>query len=153
MIGRLALLCLAMTGCTPPAPPRFQETEPGVLRDASTGLHWTRSDNGSDIDWHDAVAHCTALSLAGGGWHLPNSRQLQHLYDASGEDRTPCGHYQGDAIGCRTSPLFQLSGPFFWSTDTSGEDRATGVFMANGYRLSYVRTARFNDRALCVRGD
>ena len=147
----LLLLWLTATGCTPAPSARWQETEPGVLRDAGTGLQWTRSDNGNDIDWPGAMAHCASLTLSGGGWQLPNARQLRGLYDTGEEERTPCGHYQDDAIACRASGLLNLSGPFFWSADSNGPDHAFGVFMTNGYRLSYIRTARFNDRALCVR--
>jgi hypothetical protein len=53
-----------------------------VWSDSATGLMWTRSDNGNDVDWNSAVSYCQNLSLGGySGWRLPSIDELQEIYD------------------------------------------------------------------------
>ena len=78
-----------------------------MLRQPATGLEWTQSDNGSDINWASAGAYCAGK---GSGWRLPSTAELQSLYDASGTVSTSCG-----SETCRVSPLFRLTGPVGWS--------------------------------------
>ena len=60
----------------------------GVVHDSTTKLEWQDdySDNGGDIKsatWKSAIDYCEALSLDGGGWRLPNIRELESLVDDS----------------------------------------------------------------------
>ena len=52
--------------------------------DASTGLMWTVEDNGVDLNWNQANAHCEELTLGGqSDWRLPKLEELEGLYDRS----------------------------------------------------------------------
>ena len=116
----------------------------GVLLQPKTGLEWTQSDNGSDINWGSAGAYCAGK---GSGWRLPSSAELQSLYDASGAVSTSCG-----SDTCWVSPLFRLTGPVGWSSETDAASEAWGVYLVNGDRYSGSASIKFNARALCVRG-
>ena len=48
----------------------------GVLKQVATGLEWTQSDNGADINWNTAGAFCAAR---GSGWLLPSVADLQSV--------------------------------------------------------------------------
>jgi hypothetical protein len=52
--------------------------------DPATGLMWTRKDNGSDVDWRQAVTYCSRLQYAGyNGWRLPTTEELEAIHDLS----------------------------------------------------------------------
>jgi hypothetical protein len=121
-----------------------------ALNDAVTGLHWTAADNGADIDWNHALAHCAAR---GDGWHLPTIDELRSIYVEKGADaaRVKCGD-----SSCRTSPQLTLSGTWFWSSTPVGADAydgaelAWGMSLVNGARTQSVKELSYGSRALCV---
>jgi hypothetical protein len=121
---------------------RFQAVSEDVLFDAQAGLQWTRADNGSDVDWSQAQAHCRGL---GSGWSLPTVAQLQSLYDKS----LP-GFLCGGNL-CRVPNLFRLSKDRFWSSEVNGSSEAWYVFLDHGTRYSFRVGASYNGRAMCVR--
>jgi hypothetical protein len=50
--------------------------------DPDTGLMWTKSDNGSDMNWYQANAYCSNLRLGGfSDWRLPTINELQAVFD------------------------------------------------------------------------
>ena len=61
--------------------------------DPATGLMWTATDNGSDVDWKQATAYCAKYQFAGhNGWRLPTTEELQGIYDPSVRARTVFDH-------------------------------------------------------------
>ncbi|MGE0371875.1 MAG: DUF1566 domain-containing protein [Gammaproteobacteria bacterium] len=114
----------------------------GVLLQPARGLEWTQADNGRDINWRDARAHCAAR---GGGWRLPKVEELQSLIGHR-DTGAPCGK-----LTCKVSRLFRLSEPFFWSGDPNGPADAWCVNLRDGTRYSDAITAASSSRALCVR--
>lgn len=127
---------------------RWMDLGHGVLGDPSTGLQWTRDDNGADISWQAAGTYCARKHR---GWRLPNVQELKGLYTQSGPG-TPCGPWV-----CKVSTLFRLGGSWFWSATQVGEDGtdgnelAWGVLLVNGAQTPNVREADYGSRALCVR--
>ncbi len=123
----------------------------GVLRDGATGLQWTRNDNGRDVDWEDAKAFCAAK---GGDWRLPGIEELAGLYNEA-----KAGHYSAAcaATNCKASPLFNLSGTWFWSGTAVGTgttdafELAWGLLLVNGVRTQALRNVSYGARAMCVR--
>lgn len=64
----------------------FTRSEVGVVIDSNTNLQWQDdySDNGGNIkygNWEDAIVYCADLDLDGGGWRLPNIRELVSSID------------------------------------------------------------------------
>jgi hypothetical protein len=111
----------------------------GVLRQCGTDLLWTRSDNGSDVQWSQAQAHCRGLGV---GWSLPTVAQLKSLdnWELQG---VPCG-----GGTCKVSDQFRLSNDYFWSSESNGSSQDKSGIIA---RLSTVGSGHFRGRALCVR--
>jgi polyisoprenoid-binding protein YceI len=128
---------------------RWISLDEASLKDTQTGLEWTRSDNGHDIDWHQAKQFCDGH---GKQWRLPTAQELISLYDARRTVGATCGKSH-----CRVSGLFNLTGDWFWSSDPVGKDGsdgnelAWGVLLVTGARTPSVQGLPDGSRALCVR--
>ena len=118
----------------------FEDLGGGSLRDTRTGLVWTQSDNGRDIDWNGASAHCQAK-----GMRLPTIDELQAIYERPGAGTTSCGDFT-----CKVSPLFRLTSFGFWSGTKEGSYRAFYLNLLDGYRAPDPLDHSFLNRALCV---
>ena len=55
----------------------------GTVADARTGLTWQQGFSATTLDWADANQYCSTLALAGGGFRLPDMKELQSLIDES----------------------------------------------------------------------
>ena len=121
---------------------RFVSAGGGVVKDSQTGLYWTQSDNGSDVNWSQAGAWCRER-----GWQLPSVDELAGIYDGSGNVSTQCG-----PLTCKVSSQFRLTSFWFWSsTPGSGSGEAWNVGLDNGWRVSIGVSFTGDRRALCVR--
>ena len=98
----------------------------GVVLDMATGLEWQPNANsiGAFI-WSGAVSHAAAVSLDGGGWHLPSIGDLQTLYNEihalGGCSGTNCTGNQG--------PFTNIQ-PFYWSA-TEFDSSSAWIFFFN----------------------
>ncbi len=111
-----------------------------ILVDPRTGLMWTRTDNGYDINWHGADRYCKGLTLGGyTDWRLPTIEELEKLHDPDGE-----GRYKMRAP-------FELTGWAVWSTTKEGSDSAWGFYFGFGRREVLPLVNSYFKRALCVR--
>lgn len=119
---------------------RWVELRRGILVDQKTQLRWTQRDNGADIDWPSAEAYCRDLDLAGGGWSLPNTDELEGMLD--------CAQRR-----CALPPLFQpsLRGPMLWSRVRVGGDRSEFADVGVAALGHAALHAAERKRALCVR--
>jgi polyisoprenoid-binding protein YceI len=110
---------------------------------------WTRADNGHDITWSNAQRFCHEL---GRNWRLPTVDELSAVYDAKAPLGARCGENR-----CRVPELFDLTGSWFWSADSVGNDGsdgaelAWGVLMVNGVHTKSVKALADGSRALCIR--
>jgi len=133
----------------------MEERGSGVLRQCVTSLEWTQSDNGSDVNWQNAMRYCEAR---GGGWRLPLVSELLSIIDQNGTLTVGCGSYRGTSgvyggtsFTCRVSSAFRLTGSFAWSSEQDGESRAWGVLLDDGRRNAIGIGVTNFVRALCVR--
>lgn len=104
---------------------------------------WSRSDNGSDVDWTSAQAWCANM---GTGWRLPSRAELEGLTAGSAGETTPCGGAQ-----CKVPGLFKLTGYWMWSGDRNPEGRAYYHYLHTTHTQLSAIDYRLNARALCVR--
>ncbi len=123
---------------------RYVVQTDGNVRDQQTGLLWAGRDNGSDINWNAARAHCEAI---GAGWSLPTVAELQGLVDESGTLSQQCG----GGVTCRVTPSIGVTGWRAWSSEPKDSIEAWDVNLKNGSRLSFPVGYAGNGRALCVR--
>ena len=118
----------------------FEDVGNGRLRDSQTGLTWTQSDNGSDIDWNGANSYCQ-----GKGMRLPSIDELAAIYGRAGGGTAGCGGHT-----CKVSPLFRLTSFWFWSGTMEGSSRAFTLYLYDGSRYTDPLGNAGNLRALCV---
>ncbi len=59
----------------------YIQGESGTVHDLSTGLVWQREIENQERSYSYAIAYCDQLPLDGGGWRLPNVKELASLYD------------------------------------------------------------------------
>jgi hypothetical protein len=120
-----------------------------VWTDPATRLTWAKEDNGSDVNWQEALDYCRYLQLGGySDWRLPTINELQGIYDQSSN---VAGLLSGPAGTWHVKGKIQLSG-WEWSS-SAGKDygRAWFFFFGGGRRDSVPVSNSFQNRALCVR--
>ncbi len=132
--------------CVSAPPARAQNQTPANIpfvgwTDPDTGLMWTKQDNGTNVNWNQAIAYCSNLRLGGyTDWRLPTIDELQAIYDANAGDQ----HVKGN---------LKLS-PNYWhwsSSQASAPGKAWYFQFSSGSRNSYRIGDSGGDRALCVR--
>jgi len=89
----------------------------GIVQDNITRLQWQDdySDNGNTIksgNWEEALLYCSNLSLAGGGWRLPNIRELLSIVDYKVIKPSISNVFR------RTASESSAISPFYWSSTT-----------------------------------
>lgn len=121
-----------------------------ISTDPATGLMWTRSDNGSDVNWSQAAAYCANLQLGGySGWRLATIDELQAIYDPSVDIPGVCCN--GNAVSWHVKGKLHLSGAH-WSNSQGNAPGETWVFIfLTGKRVSGLSGNSQFGRALCVR--
>jgi hypothetical protein len=145
--GWSAALALVIVACSGGDATRFETDGNGMVRDASTGLEWTRRDAAHALAWEAAEDHCRSLELAGSrDWRLPEIDELSALYDEAAE--RPCG----SGPPCQLDPAIELRGPFVWSATASQPTRRFYVDFRFGTRLAPLTRPGLIRRVLCVRG-
>lgn len=120
----------------------FQNNNDGTISDLATGLMWQQNDNGSGIDWEDALAYAqtqnNANYLGHNDWRLPNAKELQSLVDYK---RSPYATNTAN-VGPAINTLFSCTSilndggkadyPYYW-TSTSAMSMANGSYPSAWY--------------------
>ncbi|WP_299932950.1 DUF1566 domain-containing protein [uncultured Pelagimonas sp.] len=108
----------------------FADNGDGTVTDTATGRMWQKADDGTRREWHQALAYCEALDLAGfDDWTLPHSKELQSIvdYDRSGFPAID------EAVFAITQDSDSLD---FWSSTTFGDFKNYANVVAFGKALS-----------------
>jgi hypothetical protein len=130
----------------------WQDAGGGVLLDKQTGLQWTQSDNGKDVEQQEAIEYCGRLDLQGGKWRLPSEDELVALYVWTEDQRIPCGIADNK---CYASKLFHLTSYYFWSATSQSATKAFHIDLSDGpgndHRVAWPPNFSKYHRALCVR--
>ena len=88
---------------------RFVNNGDGTVADTKTGLMWSAKDNGSPINWPDALSYCQNFS--GGGhtdWRMPTLIELTSLYNS--KDKNKHGYH--------VTKLIDISAASCWAFET-----------------------------------
>jgi RNA polymerase sigma factor (sigma-70 family) len=88
-----------------PNPSSYTDLGNGTVRDNVTCLIWQRTPAPSTYTFTQAKAYCSALTLAGGSWHLPTRIELTSIADTS---------RSGPAIDTTAFP--GTPAQFFWTS-------------------------------------
>lgn len=135
-----------------------QETqESGYWIDPSTGLMWTRKDNGRDVTWRKATKYCRELRLDGySDWRLGTIDELEGIFDATAKAPGRAGKRNERPFTFHVKGNLFLSGDQ-WSSSQRRNDRGRLIgfawnFNFNEGRRNMEQTGFFTDKhALCVR--
>lgn len=123
----------------------FQNNGEGTITDLATGLMWQQTDNGSGIDWKQALAYVQSQNnanyLGHNDWRLPNSKELQSIVDYT---RSP-GATNSANIGPAINSLFSCTAitndggksdyPYYW-TGTSAISNPNGTY-SNAWYVAF----------------
>lgn len=120
----------------------LEEAAEGVWTDTTTGLMWTKRDNGTDLDWKQALAYCRDLRLAShADWRLPTLGELGGIFDPEVADKSG-RHVKGN---------LELSG-WQWSSSLDyNTGKVQGIGFDHGNQDSFAVGSSTFSRALCVR--
>jgi hypothetical protein len=117
--------------------------------DPASGLMWTRTNNGTDVDWQGAKDYCRNLQLAGhSDWRLPTIDELSGVFDSSIDIPGRLGA-MGTPVTFHVKGNLQLSG-WEWS---GSQGNAPGEAWAFLFHVGRRHSGSFSlwHRALCVR--
>jgi Protein of unknown function (DUF1566) len=164
LVVYVAVLCLGTSpfAFSQTSAPRRTETarEPAAADasltwiDSATGLMWTKRDNGSDLNWNQALSYCSNLQLGGySGWRLPTIEELQGIYDPSAGVRAVFGN--GFTLNVHVMGNLKLTG-WHWSSsqgEAPGQPWVAWTFNFGGEtpRGTFPLGFSYSMRALCVR--
>jgi hypothetical protein len=119
--------------------------------DPATRLTWTKEDNGSDVNWNQAIAYCSNLRLGEySDWRLPTIDELQGIYDSSIEIPGQWPKY-GQEATWHVKGNLKLSGEHWSSSQKNAKEVWSFSFDGVGLRRSWTHWDSADLRALCVR--
>ena len=99
----------------------FVDNGDGIISDLSTGLMWQQNDNGSGVDWEDALEYCENLELVQyDNWRLPNAKELQSIVDYTRSVQTTSSAAIDPIFNATeiVDPDGYLQYPYYWSSTT-----------------------------------
>ena len=121
----------------------------GVVTDSVTTLEWQDdySDNAGVVkqtNWENAIAYCEALALDGGGWRLPNIRELNSIVDYSKYNPAI------DSVFSNNNTNYYWSSTVFSASSETGFGQdAKVIHFGNGGQYSHYKGS--SDYVRCVR--
>ncbi|MDY7079810.1 MAG: DUF1566 domain-containing protein, partial [Chloroflexota bacterium] len=126
----------------------FTDNGDGTITDGATNLMWMQGDNGTGLNWEEALAYVETQNAANylgySDWRLPNVKELQSILDYS---RSP------DATSSAAiDPLFNATAitneagetdyGFYWSSTThanwTDQPGQAGAYVSFGRALGYM---------------
>lgn len=140
LLAALSLLVFAAPGSADAPPGRYDFSVSGTVRDTRTTLTWQRVLSSELYSRNASASYCAGLSLAGGGWRLPQVAELLTLVDRTRNQPAI------DATAFPDTPV-----TWFWTSTTYAPDTTKGwrvdfgIGYSNGFELTTVARVR------CVR--
>jgi len=129
----------------------YTDNGDGTIKDTTTGRVWQKCSAGQNstdcggtagtYTWANAVTYCTGLILVGGGWRLPNVKELESIVDET----------KASSPTINTTVFPATVGDLYWSSTTYA-NYTTNAWYVNFYYGSvdnYSKTNTFYVR--CVR--
>jgi len=148
IIGSVVVLILLLVNASFAG---YTDNGDGTIKDTTTGRVWQKCSAGQNstdcsgtagtYTWANAVTYCTGLALAGGGWRLPNVKELESIVDET----------KASSPTINTTVFPATVGDVYWSSTTYASSTASAwrVHFGNGIVDVYNKTDTFYVR--CVR--
>jgi hypothetical protein len=123
----------------------------GTITDRSSGLMWSKGDNGAALTWQQALAWAQTQNAADylghDDWRLPNAKELQSILDYTRAPDAVDSSHRGPAC----DPIFtctQITNeacaadyPWYWAGTTHGNYLGTGtwgIYVCFGRSMGYM---------------
>jgi hypothetical protein len=97
---------------------RFVANKNGIVWDTKTGLEWIAGPD-RNTTWYEAKRWVENLNVAGGGWRMPTTAELNTLYKKGAGSRN-------------MTPLLKTTGWLLWSGETKDTSSAWGFYFDYG---------------------
>ncbi len=112
----------------------FVDNGNGTISDLATGLMWSKDDNGSGVEWIEALPYAESSTLAGySDWRLPNIKELQSIVDYSRAPRDGVLEAAIDPI-FNSTPFVNEAGDddfgYYWSSTSACFTRGKPYYFA-----------------------
>jgi len=127
----------------------FSDNNDGTISDNTTGLMWSKDDNGAGLNWEEALDWVYQKNqenyLGYNDWRLPNAKELQSIVDYKRSPQTT----NSPAIDSlfEVSPITDEGGeinfPFYWTSTTHADGPpdhlyVKAVYVAFGEALGFM---------------
>jgi hypothetical protein len=122
----------------------FVDNGDNTITDNATGLMWTKNDDGSGMNWEEALAYAQAQNgqnyLGHSDWRLPNAKELQSIVDYSRSLDATSSASIDPVFNCTaiTDEGGFTNYPFYW-TSTTHLDNMGAVYLAFGEALGWMK--------------
>ncbi|MDM8542893.1 DUF1566 domain-containing protein [Desulfococcaceae bacterium HSG9] len=145
--GSKAFFVLCVRGNTSYGVNNFTDNGDGTVSDQATGLMWSQADNGTGMNWLEALAWVEQKNmenyLGHSDWRMPNAKELQSIVDYTRSPDTT-GSAAIDPVFSVTSvtnEAGQVDYPFYWTGTThksSNGMNGSAVYVAFGRSMGYM---------------
>ena len=115
---------------------RYQVSSEGIILDTKTGLQWYVGPD-EDINQYEAEEWIKNLSVAGGDWRFPSTKELREIYEKGEGERN-------------MNSVFKTTGWVIWS-EASDSSYAFGFPFCSGCENCFRREFNHYARVFSVR--
>jgi hypothetical protein len=127
----------------------FTDNNDGTITDSATGLMWSKTDNGVELNWEEAldlVYQKNQVNYLGyNDWRLPNAKELQSIVDYTRSPQTT-NSAAIDSLFEVTAIIDEGGGtnyPFYWANTTHADgppdhQYTKAVYVAFGEALGFM---------------
>ncbi len=115
----------------------FSDNGDETISDNATELMWMKSDNGSGLNWEEALGYAEGTEFAGySDWRLPSVKELHSIVDYSRSPGTTNSPAIDNIFNCTeiTNEAGEVDYPSYWS----GTTHANWTTNSSGSYASYV---------------
>ena len=124
----------------------FNDNGDETISDIATELMWMKSDNGSGLNWEEALSFAEGSEFAGySDWRLPSVKELQSIVDYTRSPGTSNSPAIDPVFNCTefTNEAGEVDYPSFWSGTThanwtEGNSGSSASYVCFGRAMGYM---------------
>jgi hypothetical protein len=121
----------------------FVDNGNGTISDNATGLMWMQNDNGTGMNWQDALKYADTTQFAGyTDWRLPDAKELQSIVDYTRSPSTTSSAAIDPLFICTkiTNEAGNDDYPFYWTNTTHAKPTSGSAtaYICFGRAMGYM---------------
>jgi len=124
---------------------QFEDNGDGTITDNATGLMWMKDDNGTGVNWENALSYTEDFEYAGyTDWRLPNAKELQSIVDYTRSPAITNSAAIDTMFNCTqiTNEAGAADYPCYWTSTTfssqTTSDGKAAVYISFGRAMGYM---------------